>query len=296
MNQEPTSAEDKARLVALVKKNQQLATEASRQAKAAAETLQNYADDMSRLTIIADSDAALDMVRRPQLETLTVELARDNDVLTHFTLARVPEIHNSLHPITLGGPTGVMSIVTADAFSTPHVPHEAVSPFQQYLAAQKNADDSRGSITACKKHMKRLGCERSPSPAGNTNLGYLEAAWSSFRSPVHNTHSALAPLIAMRECINNTLGCLRGRLMCGNIKGKQDAVVVSALHTASRQTMLPEYVAALAKELSGLLERLSGDGKNATLSRDATLSLLSAATNWLNRFLGQLDESKLRPS
>jgi hypothetical protein len=294
MNKDPASHEDKSRFIRLVKANRTLASEGARQVKTTAESLQNYADDMTRMRLIADNDAALDVVPAPALRNLSIELERDNEVLRYFALSQAPALNETLTPIALGGPTGVMSIVTADIFTSSPASHEAVVPFRKYFEAQTRADESRHAVSACKDHMRRLGCEHSTSPAQVTNCGYLEQAWSCYRNPAHHTHSALPPLIAVRECINNTLDSLKRGLPNSNVKGKQDAVVLAVLQNGSRRALPPEYPAAMARELTDLLSRLSQEGKRAAISRDATLALLSAATNWLNRFLGEIDEAKLR--
>lgn len=294
MNKDPASQEDKSRFIRIVKANQTLASEGAQQVKAAAESLQNYADDMTRMGLIADSDSALDVVPALALRNLSIQLERDNEVLSYFAISQAPALNDTLTPIALGGPTGVMSLVTADVFTASPTSYQAVVPFRTYFEAQTRADESRRAVSACTDHMKRLGCEHSASPAHVTNCGYLEQAWSCYRTPAHDTHSALAPLIAVRECIFNTLESLKRRLPKSNIKGKQDAVVIAALQCGSRRVLPPDYPAAMARELTELLSRLSQEGKRAALSRDATLALLSAATNWLNRFLSDIDELKLR--
>lgn len=294
MNKDPASPDDKSRFIRLVKDNQTLASEGARQAKTTAESLQNYADDMRRMGLIADSDAALRVVPAPALRNLTIQLERDKQVLNHFALTQAAALNDTLAPIALGGPTGVMSIVTADVFTASPAPYEAVVPFRTYFEAQTRADESRHAVSACTDHMRRLGCEYSTSPAQVTNCGYLEQAWNCYRNPAHDTHSALAPLMAVRECINNTLESLKRRLRNSNVKGKQHAVVIAALQNGSRRALPPEYPTAMARELTDLLSRLSQEGKHAAISREATLALLSAATSWLSRFLSDIDENRLR--
>jgi hypothetical protein len=262
--------------------------------RSSGETVKRYADDIARARLIIDSDPAIDLVSAEDKDALLVDVRYAEGALDSIKTNVVPKLQEQLVKLSVSAPTGVMSIVSANISGTPGVPDLAFAVFNAFRIQQQEADESQGVLQACKDHILRLKCDEAYGQSTAANSRLLEQAWGAFRTPVHDANDALGPLISIRECIDHTLESLKRRLLKSNVRGDAEEKGRAILADAGRDGIGYHESELLVSQLVRLRKELSSKGKDAGLARAETQSLLSAATNWLHRFLGSVDETKLR--
>lgn len=267
----------------------------ARTLKASAESFERIADDVARIRIITDAPCSRKHLDAKATSTLVHGFRSTRDAMlayrNDFTELPPPDLLS----LPISGPTGVISIVTADIVSCNSIPLEERQPFLLFEKEQTEADAARDTITACTRLMSDLSCNQRPNTAGKTNADLLQEAWETFRLPPVTGDATGAPLLIVRQCLEDTTESLKRRLPHCNVRGGIEDKVRAILTLAAQELTPPGLADDLAERARQLKSKLTEYGKqNSPINRAGVRSLLSATTNLLRDLLSAVDKSLLR--
>lgn len=262
-------------------------------ARDVAKAANDFKDDISRIRIVTDDASALGA-----LSDRDAFLLKQRLVASAFEIKAASTDFGKLGEKFINilpsiGPTGVISMITATVLETP-VSESISQTFTRFSVAQSDSDAFRDLPGKCLALINALGCDvRSAGPL-SLNSDLLKQAIASFKAPAYSDHNVGAPLFSIRQCIQDTLESLKRRLPPPQVCGGMPGMIREILRRAGKPGMNDTLADELAREAAQLHDKLSGDAKRDNQSRAATLSLLSAALNFLYRFLSSVDPEKLR--
>lgn len=208
---------------------------------------------------------------------------------------RIGEINRGLTDIYIGRYTTINTITTSavTSMASQIVGSLAFNPLEHSVVQLNKVVEKAEWAQKAGEELIRLGLDAA-IPGKQSALNLLQEAQQAFLKPSAPNVSPIGVLIPVREAIKTAIAeLLRRRPTQESTKRKISNKVLSigkqCLKTTVPQTELNE----LASEAEHLIDVLSS-AKEDTMERERTRALFNRACTFLKRFLGAIDETKLK--